>query len=327
MEKSEILQRFQAATTFTNLLEVFVDDFCALTNNTSTEHLTNFSRAMLHGIHSVFPPPEVSGHHGEDPVAKKKMDAGDGTWDTIKEILGWIMDGANFTMQLPPTKCGKIAALIGAMVRKKGVTLNEFQKVAGKLQHASFGVPGGKGLFSPIWRVLQGNPPWVKMTKTLRSTLKDWRTLIRAMARDPSQIPLLIPKDPDFIHHTDACKLGAGGVIRSGNRTIKPIVWQFRWPQEIQEMLITAENPNGKLTINDLELAGIVLGWLIMEMAEKDLDFSHVGMFCDNTSATAWANKGHSTKSLAAARLLRFLALRQRTRRVSSLTTVHIAGS
>lgn len=164
------------------------------------------------------------------------------------------------------------------------------------------------------------------MTKILRTVLRDWRTLIRALARNPTHIPLLVPQDADYVHHTDACGLGAGGVIRSGRKTIKPIVWQFEWPKEIREKLITDKNPSGTLTINDLELAGIVLGWLIMEIAEENLEYSHIGMFCDNTSATSWASKGHSTKSIPAARLLRFLNLRQRTRKVSSLTTVHIAG-
>ena len=40
-----------------NLIEVFVDDFMGVTNNTTPNHLQMVSRAMLHGIHSIFPPP------------------------------------------------------------------------------------------------------------------------------------------------------------------------------------------------------------------------------------------------------------------------------
>ena len=81
-----------------------------------------------------------------------------------------------------------------------------------------------------------------------------------------------------------------------------------------------------KLTINDLELAGMVLGWLVLEYVAKDLNYKHIGSFCDNTSAVAWAHKGHTTTSIPAARLLRFLNLRQRYCRTSSLLPVHIAG-
>lgn len=55
-----------------NLMEVYVDDFIGGTNILDETHLTNLSRAILHGVHFIFPPPEVSGHTGEDPVSLKK---------------------------------------------------------------------------------------------------------------------------------------------------------------------------------------------------------------------------------------------------------------
>ena len=59
----------------------------------------------------------------------------------------------------------------------------------------------------------------------------------------------------------------------------------------------------------DLELAGMVLGWLILELTINNLAFHHIGLFCDNTSAVAWTHKGSSSTSIPAARLLRFLFL------------------
>ena len=104
-------------------------------------------------------------------------------------------------------------------------------------------------------------------------------------------------------------------------------VWRFKWPPDIQKELVTGTNKTGKLKINDLELAGIVLGWLVLEGGVcKDLVFKHVGMFCDNTSSVGWAHQGSTSTSLPAARLLRFLALRQRARQASSLLPLHIAG-
>jgi hypothetical protein len=38
------------------------------------------------------------------------------------------------------------------------------QELAGKLQHASFGIPGGKGLFSPVYRALQTKTETVTLT-------------------------------------------------------------------------------------------------------------------------------------------------------------------
>ena len=156
MQKAEQLHRLQAAAQVVNLVEVFVDDFIAVTNDTSKTHLSHFSKAVLHGVHSVFPPPEVTGHQGEDPISQKKMTQGDGTWDTMKEILGWIVNGVDFTIQLPPTKCDKITTLIKQVRRMKACPLTKYQELAGKLQHASFAIVGGKGLLSPIHAALNG---------------------------------------------------------------------------------------------------------------------------------------------------------------------------
>ena len=64
----------------------------------------------------------------------------------------------------------------------------------------------------------------------------------------------------------------------------------------------------------------------MLECVCRDLIFKNIGMFCDNTLAVAWAYKGSTSTSIAAARLLRFLALRQWARKELSLLPLHIAG-
>ena len=91
---------------------------------------------MLHGIHVIFPPPEVTGHTGYYPIAYKKMVQGDGIWDVFKEIFGWDFDGVAYTIQLPAKKCSDICTLMRKLLNKKRVALNKFQQLAGKLQHA-----------------------------------------------------------------------------------------------------------------------------------------------------------------------------------------------
>ena len=46
------------------ILEVFVDDFIAGTNQLKENHLKHLSQCMLHGVHSIFPPSEIT-QHGE----------------------------------------------------------------------------------------------------------------------------------------------------------------------------------------------------------------------------------------------------------------------
>ena len=315
-----------ARKTYKTLFEVFVDDFMAITNNTDPKNLRDISRAMLHAIHAVFPPPEITGHSGEDPVSVKKIDNGDGKWSYLKEILGWMIDGKDYTISLPESKLKKLDALIRKIRKKKKIPLKLMQEVAGKLQHASFAMPGGWGLFSPIQVALQGSPKFVNMTEELSECLADWRTIVKHLTKNPTHVLQLVDGYPDFIGYTDACKKGAGGVWFGLTEDIGHVVWRVEFPPDIQEELCTRENPKGKITMNDLELAGVVLGWLVLEKLVPDLRFKHVGMNCDNSTAVSWTNKYRTAKSIPAARLLRLLSLRMHRRKVCPMLVISIAG-
>ena len=121
-----------------------------MTSNSSQDHLRHFSPTIIIGIHYVFPPPEVSGHQGKYPISKKNMDQGEGKWETTKNIMGCLVDGSNFTLQLMQEKCKEKSRLIKKVAKMKQRPLQSVQDVTGELQHSSFGIPGDKGLFPPI---------------------------------------------------------------------------------------------------------------------------------------------------------------------------------
>ena len=308
------------------LLEVYVDDFIGATNNTAHTHLRQLSRAMLHGVHSIFPPPEVTGHNGFDSIAFKKLVKGEGVWDVKKEILGWEFNGETYTIQLPEKKLKDICSLIKKMLKKKQVPLNQFQKLAGKLQHASLAIPGGRALFTPFDMAMKDDPELIVLDDTLKQCIEDWRCLVQCLAHEPTAVQQLVTLPPTYIAYTDACKLGAGGVWCSGTETVRPFLWQMEWPQDIQDMLITAENPTGTITINDLELAGALLGFLVLESLGVRLRYRHIATFCDNMTTVVWAYKLRNSKSRIAGYLLRFLGLRMHQSKCSSMVPHHIAG-
>eukprot|EP00957_Ditylum_brightwellii_P031576 2394574-Ditylum_brightwellii.AAC.1 len=126
-----------------DLLEVFVDDFIRCTNDITTKHLIAISRAMLHGLHSIYPPPEVTGHPGGDSCAEKKLKREEVRWEYVKEILGRTFNGKNFTIQLPKEKCNRILKLIKQVLSAEATPLKRYEELMGKLQHASYGIPGG----------------------------------------------------------------------------------------------------------------------------------------------------------------------------------------
>ena len=309
-------------------IEVYVDDFILAVQTLDPEALRHYSRAMLHAIHEIFPPPSVSGHQGEDPVSVKKLLQKEGLWEHRKEVLGWIFDGITKCIELPETKATKILQQLKTTLRKKAVKLNDFQKLVGKLRHASLGIPAGKGLFTPINHALKGDPAFVKLPNNsdLKLALHDWLYLIKDVASRPTSTKELVVGEPDYLGYCDASGIGAGGVWFGVHAELDPIVWRVEFPHDIRDRLVSESNPTGDITNSDLELAGLVLHWLVLEYVVDDLRHKHVAMYCDNTPTVAWANRLASKNSKIAGRLLRALALRQRTRRASPLLSISIAG-
>ena len=76
---------------FWTMLEVFCDDFIHMAQTSDPAQLLHLSRALLYGIHVLFPLPQVSAHNGQDPIFKKKLDSGEDKWEVRKR--GARLDG------------------------------------------------------------------------------------------------------------------------------------------------------------------------------------------------------------------------------------------
>ena len=112
--ESRMLPKFFSSLPMSNinitlaLIEVFVVDFIGCIDSATQDHILQTTRAMLHGIHSIFPPPKITDHNGGNPIFERKLDKLEGLWEPVKEILGWIIDGANYTISLPEDKVQRI---------------------------------------------------------------------------------------------------------------------------------------------------------------------------------------------------------------------------
>jgi uncharacterized membrane protein (DUF485 family) len=132
---------------FLLLASVFVDDFMngvALPPAQPGAFLLLLwvGRSALHAIHAVFPPPSVSGHvDGRDSVSAKKLHKGDATWLPAKLLLGFQADGSPGpcrTIGLPREKTDSYRAHVQRVLASPYVGFNEFRRLQGRLQHASF---------------------------------------------------------------------------------------------------------------------------------------------------------------------------------------------
>ena len=136
--------------------------------------------------------------------------------------------------------------------------------------------------------------------------MKDWGQLIKEAAREPTHVNELVVGEASYKGTLDASGEGAGGPWLPGTKPLAPVVGRVEWPQEVKDALVTWENPNGKITNSDVEMAAELLGWLVLE-ANVPLRHKHVGLCSDNSATVPWQMRGASRRSAVANRLLRVL--------------------
>jgi hypothetical protein len=98
----------------------------------------------------------------------------------------------------------------------------------------------------------------------------------------------------------------------------------MEWPQFIKKLLIK-RGKHGTISNSDLEAAGLLILWLVMEEICDIEPGAHVALFNDNSPTVHWAER-LTAKSGPAGFIMRALALRLKAREVSPLTPLHIAG-
>ena len=125
----------------------------------------------------------------------------------------------------------------------------------------------------------------------------------------------------------DASGKGVGGVVFGMKIGCKPTVFRFKWPASITSQLQTEQNPNGnKVTNLDLELAGLVFLWLLVEHAVGDLKHKHILLLSNNGLSVSWVERMASKRLLPAVELLRVPALRINTKKACPITPLLIPG-
>ena len=94
------------------------------------------------------------------------------------------------------------------------------------------------------------------------------------------------------------------------------------------EELCTDQNPEGKITICDLELLGILMHWLALEQAvsKEELKHQNPSILCDNLATVLWIYKFKSNTSPLAGNILRVLATRLHKCQAGLLGVDHISG-
>jgi len=344
-ETEEPIPEWAMPTDLMILARVFVDDFMngiAGPRGRPNKRQENewVSRATLHAVHAVFPPPDVLNHvDGKDSVSLKKLKKGDARLKTTEELLGTDLHGdpgAGRTLNLAESKMLKYVERIQALLDKlrNFTTIQEFQSVHGKLQYACLSLPCLRGLMTPLNRALapihKGGPPratiGLKQGGELRETLEDFIPLLHLAHQLPTHITEIVPPDlPHYYGYVDFAACGFGGVWLPCTRWVQPTVWRVKSPPDIAK---SVREENGPVNNNDGEAGAVVMAeWMLEDLLGCDTAGVSTHLHSDNSSTVGWNNR-MATRAThkAPERFLRWQALRQRWTRRGPADVTHVAG-
>ena len=115
-------------------------------------------------------------------------------------------------MELSAKKQTEILQEIQTILKARAIQHKSLEKLQGKLVHAAMGVPGRKGLLSPIYKAVATKVEWITLDSDAKQCLEDWKTIIRELAKRPTSALELVPRLPYAIGYIDASGTTAGGV-------------------------------------------------------------------------------------------------------------------
>jgi hypothetical protein len=95
--------------------------------------------------------------------------------------------------------------------------------------------------------------------------IKDMHTLLHNSTTRPTRCKELVDGWPDYVGVVDASSFGAGGVIVGELSECRPTVFRLQWLPDVTDSVVSDKNRGGKITNSDLEMAGLLLLWLMIE--------------------------------------------------------------
>ena len=141
--------------------------------------------------------------------------------------------------------------------------------------------------------VLQAKPPMVYLhrNKHVPQALKGCRMLVCESTHKPVHCRELTIRWPNYIGIVNASSHGMGGVIIGKLSGCVLTVFRWQWPKEIRNHLVSVDNPAGTITNSALEMAGLLLLWLVIEGISGPLAEKQIALFGDNSPSISWVTR------------------------------------
>ena len=258
-------------------VDVYVDDFLLMAQTRTQRQ--QVMRATLHAIDEVMRPLDAGDSpHRKEPASVKKMSKGDAWWLPRKRILGWDIDSRSLTLHLPRHRVERLREVLSwLLLPHKRLAVKRWHQILGELRSMSPALPGTRSLFSVLQAALQHTERQrVRITARIHELARDFLALVSSLHERPTRLPELVPTAPSDVGACDACQNGMGGVwFDAIDPTSAPIIWRQQFPDSVARSLVSFDNPNGTLSISDLELAAVIAHTDIVARLRDVRELSH----------------------------------------------------
>ena len=236
------------------------------------------------------------------PAAENKRD--DFVARGVATFLGLVVDARELTVTISQSRADSIAKLLEEVFGEEGHWVEAWRlpEVTGRLTHASSCRIGGRAEMSAIWRILSCCPVrsgsrgkyYLQLLPEMRKRVEEWKAFLASPVPMPlCYVPQIMDQlVPSHIGYTDASGLGMGGFFVA-NRVVH--VWRLAFPTGTAGAIMRKKGDGGKITINELELLGIVCQCSLLEHVLRvgggATEGSVFNTFCDNQTAVIATNK------------------------------------
>ena len=154
-------------------------------------------RCILHTVNHVFTPATAATPHPKETVSEKKTLQGDSGWTQCKEILSWILDSTQGTLELTAHRKAWVLAIFDELRGKHRVGLKSWQCILGELCFMGLAIPGSASLFGTLQLGLTHTDQHrVHITSHLCDHLTDFEWLAQSIATCPTHFTELVPDYP-----------------------------------------------------------------------------------------------------------------------------------
>ena len=194
-------------------VDAYMDDFILLAQG-GKRRRRRLRRVLLHCVEEVFrPPDEKDDKWKKDPNSIKKLRKGDGALETVKVVLGWLIDTVAGTIELPPHRLERLLELLDAFPRsRRSCPKRELQRLLGELRSMVLAIPGGVGCLSWIQHQVKQAGERILLSPHFHDAMDDFRWLAKDVGGRPTRLGEVVPEVPLYTGTSDAAGLGAGGV-------------------------------------------------------------------------------------------------------------------